>query len=246
MCCFSGPVNDVSATRIFARMVTAGRQVLAYEMRLATAAPVAMILAVPVPARSADDAVRFISLERYPELFADLHAVFHPVSGGMPGFFSDQDSLSLKVHEVGAFVASFVPSLADFARLDPQFRLPAGTLDRVPGYADWGFVVFQLAATTSPVRVHPMAFEFPTREPRRLFFPLVHVHDGVLHTEAHMDHALYAQGIDGSRTFITTDETLARYPLVKKAEGLIDGDAKLSWRELVGRQPNRDLWVELS
>ena len=50
MCCFSGPVDDVAATRIFARMVGSDRQLIAYEMQLAAAAPVAMILPIPAPA----------------------------------------------------------------------------------------------------------------------------------------------------------------------------------------------------
>lgn len=76
MCCFSGPVNDVAATRIFARMAEGGRQILAYEMTFAADAPVAMILPIPTPPRSAEDSVRFISLEKYPKLFDDLFEAF--------------------------------------------------------------------------------------------------------------------------------------------------------------------------
>jgi hypothetical protein len=52
----------------------------------------------------------------------------------------------LVVHDVGDFVASFVPALADFGRLDARFRLPAATWDQLPEYRDWGFAVFQLKA----------------------------------------------------------------------------------------------------
>jgi hypothetical protein len=51
----------------------------------------------------------------------------------------------------------------------------------VPTYGDYGFVVFQLGATKQAARVHPMAFEFSTRDPERLFFPLLHVPDRQLH-----------------------------------------------------------------
>jgi hypothetical protein len=142
MCCFSGPVEKVEATNIHARMMGAARQLLVYEMRIAARAEVAMILPIPVPAGTAEDAVRFHSLEHYPTVFG------------------------------------FAP----------------GTIDRVPAYADWGFAVFQLAPTKGLASVHPMAFDFPTREPSRLFFPTVHVHDGQLHAEAEFAHQLYAQG----------------------------------------------------
>src|SRR5690606_38691297 len=98
---------------------------------------------------------------------------------------------TLVVHEVGSFIASYVPTRADFTRLDARFRLPSVLFDAVPAYADYGFAVFQLAAGTHTV--HPMAFSFPTREPDRLFFPTVHVHDGRWCVRAKFHHALYFQ-----------------------------------------------------
>jgi hypothetical protein len=247
MCCFSRAVTEVAGTRIFARMGSSGRQLLAYEMQISTPEPVAMILPVPTPPNSPDDAVRFISLETYPELFKDLFDIFNPVVLGPPsrGAKSFRPQAPLVVHEVGAFVASFVPSLADFTRLDPQFRVPSGTLDRVPEYADYGFVVFQLGATKGVAHVHPMALEFPTRVPDRLFFPLVHVHDGVLHDDAVMDHVLYAQGVDKLRNFETSPLTLKRASFVAKSQGLLDPDRRVSRCEMVGRYPNRDVWATL-
>jgi hypothetical protein len=245
MCCFSGPVEEVAATRIFARASAPGRQVLAYEMQLAAAAPVAMILPVPVPAHSADDAVRFISLEGYPALFADLHRAFHPPTRSSATRHMAFPQPALAVHAVGAFVASFVPALRDFGRLDPRFRIPPGTIDRVDGYADWGFVVFQLGETRGKVQVHPMAFEFPTRSSDRLFFPLVHVHDGSLPSEAEMDHVLYAQGVDRLRTFDTLPTPARQHVAIERAKGLFDPAARISRCERIGTYPNRDLWVTL-
>jgi hypothetical protein len=246
MCCFSGPVKDVAATRIFARMASAGRQLLAYEMQFAADVPVAMILPIPTPPNSPDDAVRFISLENYPTLFEDLYEVF-AYPGGRPRSFAAPQAAAvpqLVVHSVGAFVASFVPSLADFTRLDPQFRLPAGTLDRVPTYADYGFVVFQLDATKGKTRVHPMAFEFPTRSDQ-LFFPLVHVHDGALHAEAHFDHALYAQGVRTHRLFDLASRPASTHMFHRDAKLVVELESPVARCELVGTHPNRDQWVQL-
>ncbi|MBA3454882.1 MAG: hypothetical protein H0T42_17470 [Deltaproteobacteria bacterium] len=246
MCCFSGVVKEVSATRIFARMVSPGRQVLAYQMQLATDAEVAMILPIPVPPNSADDAVRFISLERYPTMFDALYKAFAPVPALGPGRAqANSYAPPLEVHTVGAFIASFVPRLADFTRLDARFRVPPGTLDRIPEYADWGFAVFQLGATRGTAQVHPMAFEFPTRERTRLFFPTVHVHDGAVHPEAEFAHRLYAQGIAGVRPFVTNRSNASTFVDAERTEGIIDPDQPVSVRELVGMHPNRDQWTAL-
>jgi hypothetical protein len=42
-------------------------------------------------------------------------------------------------------------------------------------------------------KFHPMAFEFPCREPGLLYFPTVHIHDGHVHRSAQFDHELYCQ-----------------------------------------------------
>ena len=246
MCCFSGPVKEVSATRIFARMLSPGRQGLAYQMQFAADAAVAMILPIPVLANSADDAVRFISLEGYPTMFADMYKPFAPpVALGPPSRSHSNAPQTLKVHAVGAFVASFAPRLADFARLDPQFRMPSGTLDRIPEYADWGFAVFQLAATRTPSEVHPMAFEFPTRDASRLFFPTVHVHDGAVHEHAEFRHHLYLQGADHDRAFHSSQRTTSHFMKPEQTHGLVDPARWLSHRRIYGKQPNRDQWVTL-
>ncbi len=242
MCCFSQPIIDVSKTRIFARMVSAGRQVLAYQMMFASDAPVAMVLPLPTPPNSPEDAVEFISLESYPDMFQELFRLFQPVAAG-PGRAMRGMAQTLAVHEVGDFIASFVPRLADFSRLDARFRMPAGTLDRIPALADWGFAVFQLAATKGKAEPHPMAFEFPTRDGSRLFFPTLHVHDGALHATAEFDHHLYAQGLAPGKPFKTSYGPLGA--IAHRAPRILDADHHVSRCELVGKLPNQDTWVAL-
>lgn len=246
MCCFSGPVEDVAATRIFARMARPGRQIIAYEMVFAATRPVAMILPVPTPPGTAEDDVRFISLEAYPSLFEDLFNAF-TWPGGKPRTLGwrGAEAPTLAVQTVGSFVASFVPSLADFGRLDPRFRIPPGTVERVPGYSDYGFVVFQLGASKKPARVHPMAFEFSTRDDERLFFPLLHVHDGQIHPQAEFDHVLYAQGLRSHRMFAHGREPLRENLHDPHAALVVDLAAPVSRREMTGVGPNRDEWAML-
>jgi hypothetical protein len=247
MCCFSGPVEKVEATNIFARMTGPARQLLVYEMRLAADAEVAMILPIPVPAGTGEDAVRFLSLERYPKLFDDLDELFHePMLRSRGATRSAPSRAPLAVHAVGAFEASFVPTLADFDRLDPRFRVPPGTIDCVPAYVDWGFAVFQLAPTHGLASVHPMAFEFPTRTPARLFFPTVHVHDGTLHAHAEFAHRLYAQGVEPEQTWVHR-RMPASHPSKPSLQDtdLFELDAPISRRTLFGSYPNTDTWATL-
>ncbi len=249
MCCFSvgKPVGwlaglfakkvHVSKTNILARMMEPGVQALAYSMNLKAGREVAMVLPLPVVTGSGDDAVRFIDLQAHPKMFEELHELFNvppPLSRSMPkgGGFSVQ---RLKVHKVGAFVASYVPTRADFSRLDPQFRLPEVLFDAVPHYADHGFAVFQLAP--GKVTVHPMAFTFPTRTPDKLFFPTVHVHDGAFHATADFDHALYYQGTRANGDQAAVMQTHRDYA------GLLEKGTWLNCRTLHARLPNEDIWI---
>ena len=249
MCCFTPvyrgqqlvPIH-VSQTRIFARMAAPSVQALAYELKVDTAEPVAMILPLPTSPAAGEGALLFVDLLDYPFLFSDLELCFQPPAPAAgPAFGAPQAGgmePTLVMHRVGAFHASFAPSRKDLDRLDPRFRMPAGVWDSVGGYDDYGFAVFQLAAGDQ--RVHPMGFTFRTREPDSLFFPTVHVHDGTFHAEAEFDHVLYAQGAarDGRDTAAVFDART--FVAVDDAGGLVDGTLPLSRRTIRGTRPNRD------
>ncbi|MEZ4248471.1 MAG: hypothetical protein R3B99_09550 [Polyangiales bacterium] len=167
MCMFTGPIRHVSGTAIFARADEGDRQMLAYQMKVGSDAPVAMVLPLPVAAGAGEDALRFVDLSDYDDLFEQMARAIFPVPAAR-GFGAPQ-ALTLEVQRVGNFVASFVPSLADFSRLDARFRLAPEVWTALPRYADWGFAVFRLAPDGDQ-KVHPMAFSFPRRDPSRLFF----------------------------------------------------------------------------
>ncbi len=196
MCCFSQVVEAVSTTQIFARRAAKTSQYLVYSMKVSAKQDLAMILPIPVPAKAAESAVKFIDLTAYPEFFADLDRAFpskdspgaHVGKGAREGGKGDP---KLAVVQVGSFEASFVPSIKDFDRLDPRFRLPKNIWRAVPQYESFGFAVFKLKAKHQAF--HPMAFEFPTTYPVQLFFPTVHIHDGKVHEKAEFDHSLYCQ-----------------------------------------------------
>ena len=219
-------------------MIAPGVQALAYGMNLDTSREVAMILPLPVAPGRGDDAVKFVDLEKHPRMFDELGSLFHIVQpqakGGLPSRF--QGAPTLVVHKIGSFIASYVPTRADFARLDPRFRMPEVLFDAVPAYADYGFAVFQLAP--GKVTVHPMALTFPTRTPDELFFPTVHVHDGRYHTTAKFDHALYYQRTRGAET---GDETSPMQPHETYEDLLIA--APVLRRTLHAKLPNADVWI---
>lgn len=244
MCCFSGPVH-VAQTRIFARALGHGRQALVYAMEFEAAADVAMILPLPTPPGSAEDDVGFVDLSEYPELFEDLQkgfplpAAVRSFGGPAPQFLS-----LLEVKQVGAFEASFVPSPGDFDRIDPRFQLPPSLVEAFPAYGDYGFAVFQLRGGEGREKVHPMAFTFPRRDPDALFFPTVHVHDGVAHPEAHFDHQLYCQWPHAlSAPWWKTGLPAEHHVDVGRALGLVDGGLPVASMALHGTQPNDDTWV---
>jgi hypothetical protein len=262
MCCFSittpigliarlfqRPVH-VSATNILGRMLAPGVQGLAYSMNLETTQELAMVLPLPVVAGSGDDAVRFIDLSKVPDMFEDLAMLFEaPVPAARKGGFTSRLSgpKRLVVHQVGSFIASYVPTRADFSRLDPRFRLPDALFDAVPHYADYGFAVFQLAP--GKVTVHPMALQFPTRTPDQLFFPTVHVHDGRFHAKAKFDHALYYQTprcpkVGGLMPLAFFEgDGLAWVAPSRDYEGLVVPQQAVLRRLLRGRRANEDTWI---
>lgn len=190
MCCFSRPVRGVSSTSIFARPLADGWQSLAYAMRYAAAEPLALVLPLPVPDDAGEDAVSWIDLHQAPRLFDQLARGF----GDAPPEVSRSAATrppNLAVVKVGAFEASFAPTASDLDRLDPRFTLPRTVLESLPGLAGRGFVVARLhpEATT----IHPLGFTFRRRDPGRVFFPTLHVHDGKVHPHARFDHRLYLQ-----------------------------------------------------
>jgi len=196
MCCFSQPVQSVSDTRIFARRFNQDRQYLAYSMEFATARPNAMILPLPIAGPTKANAVRFISLKDYKEFFGDIDDQFRrPFSARTSSSAAVEEKERLPVEAVGDFVASFVPTIRDFSRLDPRFVIKPALWKRLPRYADFGFAVFQLKAPLRKLtQIHPMALEFRTRLKDKLFFPTVHIHDGTVHPREEFDHQLYWQG----------------------------------------------------
>src|SRR5438552_112674 len=112
MCMFSRQVELVAATKTFARGLPDGRQALIYAMDVAAREPLAMILPLPVPPNGPYDAVEFVNLEHYADLFVDLKSAFPDTmmmyAAQSLGPSRGAPKPNLVVHQVGAFVASYV------------------------------------------------------------------------------------------------------------------------------------------
>lgn len=257
MCCFSQPVELVADTNIFAKS-DRERQFLVYSMSFAAPSDLAMVLPLPVPPGSSEDAVRFINLQLYPTFFVDMR-------NGFPRSFSgpltrqkpvSADAPRLRVHDVGEFEASFVPRIADFERLEERFRIPPDVWDELPAYHDYGFAVFKLKASASsafggsdrnPRRVHPMAFTFPRRRPELLYFPTVHIHDGEVHPRAIFDHMLYCQPDPGMDDCLhgweKSHRPASEFLAIARTENIVNPDLHC-WRlPLEGLLTNEDTLV---
>lgn len=247
MCCFSAPVQHVSDTNIFARLDAAGRQFIIYSMSLSAEQDLAMILPIPVKEGAGEKAVTFINLEKYPRLFEDMIKGF-PVKAYSAGLFGAAPrgikSAPLPVVRVGAFDASYVPTAADFTRLDARFRLPDGTWEKLPGYNGFGFAVFKLHSGKQDV--HPMAFSFPSAVPDRLFFPTMHIHDGEVHKKADFDHALYCQSAIHPKANEWEESPQLAIQFMKPGltQGIVKPDQHVFRRKLNGKLANTDWLVK--
>lgn len=252
MCCFSGDVRHVSGTKIFARLLADGRQLLAYAMKVELEQELAMILPLPVLSSAGEAALSFVDMGNEDGFFEALEAAF-PAFSVAPAarlFQGPPTRAPLPVFDVGRYVASFVPTVADFARLDARFRLPNQLLGQLPLYQDYGFAVFQLKplprAAKKPQKLQPMALTFTPRESRALFFPTVHVHDGSVPAQAGFDHALFCQA-DGvlaeTLGWVAAKESLGAHVQGERSRELVDvtrgGFAEPLWGPLA----NRDRWL---
>lgn len=249
MCCFSGNVEAVSGTSIFARRDGDG-QFLVYSMTLETSVDVAMILPLPVAREGESPLLKFVSLEDYPEFFEHLRRCFPAprARGGRGVAVAAGGSQRLAVERVGAFDASFVPTVADLDRLDARFRLDPAVWSSLPAYADYGFAVFQLRA--GKAEVHPMALRFRTRSPGSLFFPTVHVHDGTVSQEAAFDHALYGQHVRESPARWTQGSVIpvgvmdfGNQVVSDRTHGIVQPRHPVFRCSMSGRLSNADVWA---
>ena len=248
MCIFTGEVETVKNTRIFAREVEAGVQGLIYQMDVSAPKEVAMVLPLPVKTPVWEKGVRFLNLDEYPDLFDNLSEVFPRKTAwgsDLDLSYTPRSEGALKVVEVGSYVASFVPTMADFKKLDKRFQVPKESWSKLPHYRDYGFAVFQLKPGNK--KLHPMALTFESRLKGQLFFPTVHIHDGEVHRKEHFHHTLYAQGwTNGNfkeKDWEESTNAAGKKVSEKQAKGMVWAEGKVFRKQMQGRLKNEDQFL---
>jgi hypothetical protein len=248
MCCFSRNVSFVKNTRIFARPLGGGTQGVAYQMNIGAPEDLAMILPLPVARDAADKPLEFVNLEKYDKFFDDLAKGFPvPLSRSKSFGPPTDNAAAIEVEKVGSFDASFVPTAKDFSRVDERFRLPDGIWEKLGPYADASFAVFKLREGEK--KIHPMAFRFHVRDPRQLFFPTVHVHDGKVHETEDFDHTLYCQvparGLRSLLEWTESPRIALHFTKAGRSAGLIDPKLHVHRRFIRGKHKNEDIYLPI-
>ena len=249
MCIFTGSVESVGDTRIFARQ-EAQRQAIVYDMVLSSNDETAMVLPIPIADASKAGQVEFVDLSGYPAFFDDIESLFPQMISASVGRFRSRVPELIEVHEVGVYEASFVPTPSDFKRLDPRFSLKDTFFEQAPEYLDYGFVVFKLKPGES--RVHPMAFWFSKINDNQLFFPTKHMHDGIVHNRDIFNHTLYGQcdaytGVDSSIESIDPKNHLGMLKnIAHNSFGLVSKDKLICKKTMVGKNDNKDVWLSMA
>ncbi|HUS36026.1 MAG TPA: hypothetical protein VM680_11810 [Verrucomicrobiae bacterium] len=237
-------MREVSATNIFARADKENAQFLVYEMRVAATEPVAMVLPLPVDQSKGENGVRFIDLQGYPNLFESLYFTFSPPPKNAEYFMGmGGGGRSLAVQKVGAYDASFVPTIADFLRLDERFRLPDETWKKLPAYKEWGLRCLSCGRPSSgTIR---WRFRLIGRVMRRFFS------DGSYsRREGARERGLRSRFVlpaGGERAGVERLDGIARaaaqFVDVQKAKGIVDGERHCYKYSIKGRRSNRDIYV---
>ncbi|MDG2129715.1 MAG: hypothetical protein P8K08_17070 [Fuerstiella sp.] len=272
MCIFAQPVVSVTDTNIFARLLPDGWQSVVYQMKFETKENNAIILPLPVQLPvTEENSLQFISLAGQTQFFTDLNDGF-PLERPMPESFSrgidfqvDVQESNLQVHDVGEFIASFVPSIPDFDRLDERFRIPPESWAKIPQYSDFGFAVFRLKSLRG--KPHPMAFKFRSRlnDPQggSVFFPTVHIHDGEVHDREHFDHTLFLQApefdkacgkykqqtrlvADAATGYVRSKWTAGNFCDISGSRGIVAADALVHRLQMRGTLKNADVLANLN
>lgn len=237
MSTFTGTVSHVGNTRIFARAAGNGNQFLVYQMEYSAGNDLAMILPLPTPPDTTADQVRFINMSGYHEFFSAMENGF-PLTRNMP--YTTMQPKRLMTQQVGSYQVSFVPSVAELSKLEDKFRLPESVWKSLPEYNEFGFAVFKLRAGTNTV--HPLALEFPMRNPQLLFFPTTHIRDGQVAEEAVFDHDLFCQAKAG---WLRSYDVAGAFMDMDRTEGIVDPNERISRMTVQGMHPNSDILVGL-
>jgi hypothetical protein len=191
MCIILSTVDKVANTKIYVSPDKENkRQLTVYSNEVATKEENAMILPVPNP-----ETIELLDLSNYPKFFEDCEACFTRVPTLSLRSFQPMNAYAslLPVFQVGSYLASIVPSLYDFSRVNRDVFDYGDDLIRVleKNYKEgFGFILCVLKKGSHTY--HPFAYTHDIQTPNRLFIPTRHYHPGESNSTADWDHIIYS------------------------------------------------------
>lgn len=182
MCIFVAPVLRVSKTRIAVAPLSDNRQLIVYENQVSQQPGARNAMVLPVPA---GQPVTLVDFSKYPfggNFWDDCDSLIpraitnNAMSFGGGFGVATKDVETLPVQRVGAYMASVVPSLADFGRLDASvFQLPKDIESILVEHYAAGFS-FVVCLFTGNVGAHPIAYTSARLPNGNCFIPTRHAH----------------------------------------------------------------------
>lgn len=256
MCIITQTVESVRATKIFSCFThDESSQFLVYSNEVTTPSDNnLMILPVPNP-----DSVAFVNLKQYPKFFDHCEDQFERIPEMSPyaslshsrSLSASYDSAPLPVHHVGSYLASIVPSIQDFERLNQEYFDIPDDLERLLGRqynSEFGFIVCRLKKGNHTY--HPFAYMHQKHSCGLLFLPTLHYHPhdrrGMKHIEADWDHLIYTVGTDYDSTSLDGYRYSPKGTIqYEKLPSEIRWTAKnrMCRRRIYGEKKNEDVWL---
>lgn len=255
MCIISQVVERVAGTKIFTCFTEdLTRQFLVYSNEVHTPMPGnLMILPVANP-----DSVQFINLSHYPSFFEDCQKNFIYTENDLNDRFSLRATASfdmplqspLPVYSVGSYLASIVPSIGEFHRLDKrQFVVSAELIDLLATKyeSEFGFILCKLKQGNHSY--HPFAYLHEKHSSGLLFIPTFHYHpheSHIHHEKGDWDHIIYSVGTDFDTTYLDNyryrfSEAFRIHKLPPEIRWI--RRHKMSRWTKHGRSKNMDYWI---
>lgn len=191
MCIILSTVDKVANTKIYVSPDKENqRQLTVYSNEVATKYENAMILPVPNP-----ESIELLDLSNYPKFFEDCEACFFrlPTRSIRSAYAERSHASPLPVFQVGSYLASIVPSLYDFSRVNTDVFDYGDDLICIleQNYREgFGFILCVLKKGNHTY--HPFAYTHSMISPNRLFIPTRHYHPGESYSTADWDHIIYS------------------------------------------------------
>ena len=183
MCIIANPVNSVDATKIFvAPNKDQTKQYTVYSNKIDNKVENnVMILPVPYPT-----SVEFIKVDD--NFFKKCDECFSEPYDGARSFCLSDCAKTLKVHDVGSYLASIVNTISEIENLDKIFSIPNDcrkVLQKYPPH--YGFIICKLK--TDSKEYNPFAYSHSLDT--ELFIPTKHYHGHTTSKYEHFDHNIY-------------------------------------------------------